>query len=220
MDDDAQDRLPHEEERARRETEVCARARREAERLQKLGVITAEPRPWRHSAYGSLDHDFGLDLPQLVVGLPVDGKDTFDGIAAFTGGRPWHAISHQSGGHACRHPRIVGTVLRVRADVSDGLHRLANRWCGSEVGGFGRVTLDELEDYRSDLRARAGVDCNRSWRWFQEACYPIDVDDLTKVSDEPLPADLDELIVAREDTRRWFGPRLRWALWWLGENGD
>lgn len=143
-------------ERHRRET--AARHADERAALERLGVRTRPATEVSSSPWGSLDLDFDLEIPQIVLGVHVDGGRLPSGVARFDGGRRWLALDHQSAGIACDHPRFVATVLRPRTEVrtprpSSVSHHAA------EVGQeqIEDLLLLHLHTARLDRRRQPGV---------------------------------------------------------------
>jgi hypothetical protein len=116
---------------------------------------------------------------------------------------------------------MVGTLLEPRPEIAEAFAELDRRWQGSCVGMFDS-SLERILEYRRNLRELAGpaVDCEWSFRDFEEGIYPLDIsgDALDAVTAEVLPADLDDLIVWQDDLARMIGGSGRWRLYLLGSN--
>jgi hypothetical protein len=86
----------------------------------------------------------------------------------------WLAIEHQSGGHACSHPRFVGIRLTLRPQIKPGLRAISVRFRGYRHGYFGRgKAASDIALYRSML-VELGLDCEWAHPMLEEAVYPID----------------------------------------------
>jgi hypothetical protein len=157
--------------------------------------------------------DYGMELPQLVLAVDVD-----DPLKLKFKERKWLRIAHQTAGHACHQHYMTATILDVQPQMWEFVKQLNTTWLGTDCGVFG-VTMNELEGYRALLRSY-GLDCNLSYQDFEEAIYPIDCNFIGGISDDILPADLDDLIEWRSDTDKVIGMIHRWKLYILGENCD
>lgn len=167
----------------------------------------------------------GLPLPQLVLGLHV-AQNQFESDFAprdhrFKAGRKWLKIAHQAAGLACHQHYWVGTLLTPKDEkVAAGFVELSRNWLGSSTG-VGGVSLTELSTYAADLKRLFGVTCDKSYRLFEEAHYPVDVECLPLLAADDLDlAKLDELIAWDSGMERAFGALGRWNLCILGRNSD
>jgi len=164
-------------------------------------------------------HGFAT-YPQLVLGIQFSGD--FCPAYTFKPGREFVIISHQCAGHACLHKNILGTVLTVK-DVATmiQLQKLCNKWEGSCCGQF-YTSLDDLINYREDLRSLLNCDCNRSYQSFVEGWYPVDLTDqsLAALASDILPSDHDDLIEWEYESQQFCGIVGRWSLVILGQNCD
>lgn len=129
-----------------------------------------------------LPSHYFTDSDELFPGELTDGEGRVMAFLAFRFGLPtlsddydWYAVSHQSGGYACDHPAFVGTPLRLRPDMAEGLQRLALRFDQHSAGHFyrGNVTFSDLTEYAGCL-AEMGLHCEHSYEELEEAFYPID----------------------------------------------
>jgi len=136
--------------------------------------------------------------------------------------REWTKIGHQSAGHGCHHIYIQGTILEPKPDIAHQIKILNDKWLESDCGIFG-VSLDELMEYRMDLKTLFEVDCNISHQHFEEAIYPIDCtpDNIKRLTNENIPENLDDFIEFDDKPfSRLAGMINRWSLFILGQNCD
>jgi hypothetical protein len=152
-------------------------------------------------------------LPILVLATESD----YD----FAPGRSWRYIAHQTAGLACHQIYLLATILTPKGGVAEKMNQISERWLDSNCGALG-TSLDEILEYRSQLNSLLGVDCDNSYRGFEEAIYPIDctAQNLAKLTDEILPQNLDDLVVWPSDSDRYLGFIGRWKLYILGGNSD
>lgn len=146
--------------------------------LDRLGVRHSPQPAWDRGPYQPLEA-YGRPLPSLVLALP---RHTLPERLP-PGGRDWIAVEHHSQGFTCFHDDLVLTVLRPRPGVQEAMERLSDLYLG---GNLEHPTIDQLVEYRERLRELLGVECPPHHTWFQEACYPIDLAGLAKLTDEEL----------------------------------
>lgn len=183
--------------------------------------------------------ELGFELPMLILAVRAQPSD---GVVGYPLRDPWRArlgmerlmpLRHQTAGHGCHHHDLWALPLQPRSETAVAMFRLDKQWYGSNAGVFG-VSLDELLLYREQLNGWLGVDCNRSYRDFEEAIYPIDpsADGLRTLTVSDLPDDLDDLVEwtrpedpphdreRRAALRRLLGFVHRWTVYVLAENSD
>jgi len=163
------------------------------------------------------------EFPVLILGIEYDGwmmKEKSEIKYNFAEGREWKKIAHQTAGLSCHQHYIIGTVLKPKnVDVYKKMNILTKKWSNSDCGTFG-VSLNELNEYRDDIKTLFGLDCNNCYRYFEEGIYPIDCtqEALEALTKENLPKDLDNLAIWEKDLDKILGCIGRWNLWILGEN--
>jgi len=160
-----------------------------------------------------------IDFPVLVLGIRMSRLN--EELWKFKDADKWIKIAHQAGGHLCSQHYMVGKPLTMTKDAIIAAHKINNYWLGSDCGVFG-TSLNELEEYRAQLKKLLDVDCNMSYPLFEEAIYPIDYskENLGKLCEDDLPEDLDDLIEFKNERFKIFGSVGRWDLMILGDNGD
>ena len=175
-----------------------------------------DSQPNNPDSYGYLDLDYNLPLPQLVLAAYYYDPNKIK----FATPRKWLRIAHQTAGHGCHQQYMVGTILTMTHTAEEIARALNETWFESDCGVFG-VTMNELENYRAQLRGY-GLDCNLSYPKFEEAIYPIDLNDavLKTLATDKLPKDLDDLLEFEGDMDKLCGMIGRWELFILGENCD
>lgn len=176
--------------------------------------------------YGLHDRFRYLDSsePSIVYGCRVnryclDAPDDYGTPLSWTfkPGRVWKNIVHQYGGVACLQFYVIGTVLEPHKEVSKKIKELDEKWSNTD----GNVTsFDNVISYRMDIIDLFGVDCNNSYRDFNEALYPIDMD-------PSRPGDTINRFSKAHDLHCWPHELLEkgtdsngWGLWILGRNSD
>lgn len=166
------------------------------------------------------------ELPKIILGIKCHDwyfdKDTKKEEFDFIEGREWKKIAHQTAGVGCHQHYILGIILKPKSvDILKAMNSLSKKWDSSNTGCFG-VSLNELNEYRDDLKRHFDLDCNNSYSDFEEGIYPIDCskEALEKMTDEQLPESLDDLIVWEKEINKFFGCIGRWNLWILGKNSD
>lgn len=171
-------------------------------------------------------NDLGLALPSLILGIEVDpksfGSDYPPCGYRFKPGPQWINLVHTTQGHGCGQRYLIATVLNPTPAAALGMSRLAGEWLDSDVGCYGAPLVDVLT-YRENLKLWLGADCNHTYRDFEEAFYPIDIEHLPKLTTDAIPAipaDPDDLIDWDSGMQRACGCVNRWGLWVLGENCD
>jgi len=154
--------------------------------------------------------DLDKELPALVLAAHCN--------YAFTNGREWLSIIHQTAGHACNQHYMTGTILQPRPEIVDKIKQINDHWLHSNCGAWG-VRLDEILEYRNQLKGLLGVDCNHSHRDFEEGLYPIDCSSevVRKLASDNIPDNLDDFI-------KWDPGEIckhaSWNLYILGINCD
>jgi len=90
-------------------------------------------------------------------------------------GREWLALEHQCGGYSNAHVKMIATRLAPRPSVLPALRSIAREGFGAEKGNFDRTSLlaSRIASYVQSL-ARAGLDCECTWRHLTESLYPVD----------------------------------------------
>lgn len=159
------------------------------------------------------------DEPLLVLAVKVNPD--YYGEYKFTNKRDFVKIAHQTAGIGCHQHYMVGTILKPKWHILANMQTLTAKWLDSCAGVMG-VHLNDVVAYREDLKRFFQMDCNLSYRDFEEAIYPIDctTENLKVLTDEQLPENLDDLIVFSDDMQRFIGSIGRWSLYILGPNCD
>jgi len=166
------------------------------------------------------------DLESVIATLGVPAKVTWEQDGEFrTSGpswadvelapdRPWELFVGQTGGHACRHPALIGMRVPVEDGVRRALDAVARRWHGTQIYFPEIATLEQVTEYAGQVEA-AGLTCATAYRDFHEALYPID----------PTPENLRHLCgssahdsMFRAAVRR--AGIVPWRLWIWGPNSD
>lgn len=164
------------------------------------------------------EYSDSLTFPKLVVGIKhdPDSIQSYD----FKDEREWLNIRHQTGGNAHNDNYLTVTVLKPKnVEILEKMMEINNCWKDSSCGFFG-VNLDDLIIYRNQLKELLDVDCNHSYRDFEEGIYPINLtaENIRKLSSDEMPDNLDDLIKYERDFERIVGCFGRWNLYILGEN--
>lgn len=119
-------------------------------------------------------HDY---FPQLG-----DNSGSVVGMLAFTSSFPhlndsfeWIAVRHQSGGLICNQLDLVGIVLGLCEGMVKAFRALARNHFGDAGGRFNKDSLwaSDIASYVDALKA-VGLNCERSFRLFEEGVYPVD----------------------------------------------
>lgn len=119
----------------------------------------------------------------------ADGTELEAGLPYLPAGWPWRAITVQSAGVACHHPRFVGLVLEPTLAGLTTAYRL-NGFCGlrgHRCVGVRDVTLSEARSY-ADVTERLGLSAEYSWHDLEEAVYPLDAEMTGVLSETPVPS--------------------------------
>lgn len=135
----------------------------------------------------------------------------------------WQLASHQTAGIGCHQHHLLLRPLQPKSvGVLRAMLTLTQRWYDSQAGIGGPPPLAEALRYRADLAELLGVDCNSSYHRLEEGFYPIDLtaEHLAALTDEPLPARLDDLVEWASPLDRACGMLGRWQLLLLGSNSD
>lgn len=177
----------------------------------KTKLITREINP-KECRY--LNMDYRINLPVLVLAIKYPHR--------FKKTRRWLKIAHQTAGHGCHQHYFFGTILKPRKQTLDKIKEINDSWLETDAGCLSYPSLDDLLKYRNQLKTLLGVDCNYSYADFEEAIYPVDCteENLTKLTSEKLPKNLDNLISWNNKIEKLLGCFGRWNLYILGENCD
>lgn len=165
-------------------------------------------------------HDeYGLSLPLLV--LAIGGHEEHPCTEfKFKKTRTFLPLQHQTAGLGCHQHYMFATVLKPRHP--EKIKKLCDHWYESNAGIFS-ASLNEVNEYRTEINDLFGVDCNGTYTFFEEGLYPIDLNEgsLEKMCiDRNLPKELDDLVIWESKMHRIFGFIGRWKLFILGENSD
>lgn len=165
--------------------------------------------------------------PSVIFGCAVDPAEQAE-LRDFPSGYDWRALTHQSAGMACHHPRFVGMPLSIRPERLGDLYRMTAfpDFHGHDCIGLSQLLLSELVDYHT-LLTTLGLSAQRTWSHLQEAVYPLDADCASVVSDTPVPTE-DQLCprpAAPADlatTLAWFAQHTTspWGVYVFGPNCD
>lgn len=142
--------------------------------------------------WNSWDYD-EKTLPTLVYGILVDEttRERFlKEIESFKKDRDWRLINHQTAGIACHHPQIFGIIVPTSPEFRKKMKRLSKLYYDSHLSSFMNVNLDELEEYRENLKAifsEEQFDCNRSYSSLEEGIFPIDGEYVKNIMGEDAP---------------------------------
>ena len=147
------------------------------------------------------------DAPVVILAHRVRGTRDLDREIPFLpSGYPWRAISTQSSGVACHHPRFIGLVLEPTADGLASARRL-NRFCDwsgtHQCLGISGVALSDAVAYAWLLR-ELGLSAEGAWVDLEEAVYPLDRECASRLSATPVPSP--------EETRLPLDEVLTWRL--------
>ena len=158
------------------------------------------------------------ELPVLVLAT----EHKYD----FTDLREWAPIGHQTGGHFCNQHYIIGTILKPRAKVKEAMREINDTWLWSDISSEMAAPLDDVLRYREQLK-NIGVDCQFSYRDFEEGLYPIDFSyrNLRKLAVDKIPKDLDlekKLLKWPDDATdlEKYSSIFMWKIYILGSNCD
>lgn len=168
-----------------------------------------------------------VSMPQIVLGIKVYREcfstDYPPRRHTFVNGAPkFQNIVHQTSGIGCGQFYVTGTFLQPKsAEILSALKEIEKKWLDSNIGALGGATLEQLNDYESDLQRLFGASANHSHRDFCEGLYPIDLRYLPRIAAEHPDMDhLDDLIEWDSGLSRAMGSVGRWGAWILGTNSD
>lgn len=141
-------------------------------------------------------------LKQEFVGAPVLVL-ACKGEPRFLSNRDWYYVEVQTAGYACHHPKFYALNLPVKAGVFERMVTLEKNFFGSQIS-TSRGPLEDVIGYRDALKSIFSdkIDCNGSFRWLEEAIYPID---FTAEAIEAL-IDADKEFRQRYDKLEWCYP--------------
>lgn len=163
------------------------------------------------------------DLPKLILGIKIDPKYPYLEEYKFKDSNKWIKIGHQTAGHACHQHYFIATIVTPKSEVVNKIKDICDEYLDSDIGCFG-VSLNEIINYSKLLKNNLDVDCLMSYKYFEEAIYPIDYseENLKKLTDDVFPDDLNELIEWDSDRKfhKFIGCIGRWGIYILGGNCD
>jgi hypothetical protein len=133
----------------------------------------------------------------------------------------FQAIAHQTAGHACHQHYMLGRILQPRLKTLKAMNKINKYWFYSDCGA-GTPSLDEVNEYRRQLKELLDVDCNYSYPDFEEGIYPIDfsIQTIRKLCSDKLPDRLESQIHFKSKTEKILGSIINWNLCILGDNCD
>lgn len=156
------------------------------------------------------------DNPRLVLYTFCED----DGRSYRAGGRPkfreegkWHNIFHQTAGFACHHVYMYARFLKPLPNISIMMGELVEKYDESLIGR--PAGLSDILVYAMVL-SRYGLCAERSYRYLEEGFYPIDIEDIGKVTDEKIPQNLQTLVERTEGKAK----KAIGAGGWLGRIGN
>lgn len=200
-------------------------------------VINDKLYPSYYGAFASVDEIWALRQqttltypsdPLLIFAYRYDYKSDTAAVPPLPAGYPWVALTHQSAGIACHHPRFIGLILDPDPARIADLYRISHfadspHTC---LGAFAPEPLSALVAY-SELLDGFSLSAEYSYPFLEEAVYPIDKSHAASLSSTPVPTD-DELdydidasadVIAQLINLSEF-PRSHWALFILADNCD
>lgn len=125
----------------------------------------------------------------------------------------WVPLTHQTGGFRCSHTEMFARFLEPTQQAKKLITALNSIYINSNV--WKPASLAELVTYNQMLESY-GVSAQESYMAFQEAFYPIDIKYIGQLTNEVLPANLNDLFKSNYTNR--FGYQYHLAI--LGENCD
>jgi hypothetical protein len=178
----------------------------------------------------SLAQDHVIYTPTAIFGLKLGStlRDLKD-LPTFPPGYDWRAVSHQSSGLLCAHPRFVGIPLTIRPEMLGNVRALAN-FADHLPGGhtclgiFG-ISLTTLSFYHQEIK-EYGLSAENVFVHLEEAISPLDRSNATTLSSTPVPTDdeiwplSDEGDVMERLSRIIPRDTDRWGVFIFGENCD
>jgi hypothetical protein len=216
----------------------------EAKALARAGVI---PGPshyefngghWPVFSRGFVDVDSAHILAPpapsatLLFGYRLDYEDDLDALPHLPNGYAWRALTAQSAGMLCNHPRFIGIVLEPRSEVLGVLSRLIGfaDMGGHHCIGGGPVPLGDLVRYGT-LLEDLDLSCEMSYEHLEEAVYPLDRSCAEVLSATPVPSASELWPVPESDEDgtvdhlmsllgAWPVNEDRWGVWVIGPNCD
>lgn len=154
----------------------------------------------------------GLKTPALLLGIRVPDH-AFERPELWpcyetAPGRTWHKVVTRAGQYGFTHHRYLATVLTPAAGVTMAAAKLHSAHSSTPD----RPSLDQVVSYRQSLRNLLGVDCAQSYGAFSSFHYPIDVEHVTSLTGDSLPANLDDLLEWQSGLERARLSVGRWSL--------
>jgi hypothetical protein len=168
------------------------------------------------------DMDVPIKYPALVLANPIRqdlGREEVD--YNYKPGREWLQFLHSTAGHAVRYKAMACTLLTPKPELVEKIQLISDYWKGTDTGVY-NVSLDDIVEYRKQLNKELAVDCNRSYKDFAEAIYPIDARPqwIRRLVQELIPEDLDDWIEWKDDLEKHSTSIGRWSFYILGKNSD
>lgn len=143
-------------------------------------------------------------------------------VPSFASGLPWVAISPQTAGYACHHPRVVALVVDLSPEGVERSRILAGYADSFDDGhrcvGLGVVEERERDAYHA-MVTRLGLSADHVSDFLEEGFSPLDatVENLAAFGVLPIGADLHRVMTLTGSPATTQG---RWCLAVLGENCD
>jgi len=167
------------------------------------------------------------EFPMLVLGYDVHWR-SMDKQKTLTSldGYKLDNISHQTSGVGCNQHYIIGVRLTPREGVLDKMSDLCKHYYDCNFGMFGKVPLSEVNEYAGRIRESFGFGCNRTYRYLEEALYPIDhsPEALRALAIDDIPDDPRDMVYWGDvsDDYVYWSERIRvdFTIFILGENSD
>jgi hypothetical protein len=135
--------------------------------------------------------DYYKEGPILILGTEIPTNLSKYEPPKYSKNYEWKLIKQQSAGFMCHHRYFWATELPVTDKAKVGMYEICNRYVDSLIGEF--KSLDTLEDYRKTLKHKLNVDCNNSYLDLEESVYPVDLEEVRKLTTSSLPSDLNKL---------------------------
>ena len=140
----------------------------------------------RSQALGDFEHHIMVrrETPMLCIGLADAWEyrlnteaatlwDPDDQDVQFDPRVKWAHLDHQTAGVCCHHRGYFVVPLKVTVEASNAFAEIEGRWLNSNLG-CPTTSLDDVLEYRAQLRSLLNVDCKWSYGRLEEGLYPID----------------------------------------------
>lgn len=178
------------------------------------------------SQFKMLDVDYDISCPQLVLATDVKNpyyvndeefQKYYDYDFNTSKNKEFLKIEHEYASEMLNTIFMWINILSPKENIKESINEINEKWKKSKIIV---PSLSEVIEYNNFLKEKLDVNCEKSYSYFAQGLYPIDatIENISKLCDDDLPEDLDDLIFWKNGIQKLFAIKNRWTLFIVGEN--